>query len=74
MNHGVLMNKNTFVAVVSNETVKMTIGATIAAITKVESSLDDFSLHSHDEEEIIKLCCSGFKSKNNSCFKGGRIQ
>ncbi len=53
MNHGVLMNKNTLTVVVSNGIVKVTTGATITAITEVESSLDDSSLHSHDEEKIV---------------------
>jgi len=53
MNHGVLMNKNTLTVVVSNGIVKVTTGATITAITEVESSLDDSFLHSHDEEEIV---------------------
>ncbi len=54
MNHGVLMNKNTFDVVVSNGTMKVTTCATSATITEVESSLDDSSLHSHDDEEIMK--------------------
>jgi hypothetical protein len=45
MNHGMLMNKNTFASVVSNGIVKVNIGVTITIVIEVESSLDDSFLH-----------------------------
>jgi hypothetical protein len=49
------MNKSTLATIVLNWIVKVTTCATIATITEVESSLNDSSLHAHDEKEIMNL-------------------